>query len=225
MNPESFKQESEQKLYIIRDIEGQPNREELEIVREIEKKLSKHPSFIGLALFGSVISGVSTESSDIDLYVLCDESKFKDEKDYLDFTKTLKNTSIEQSERSNKKIQAILEIVTIEGIIAEIKRYFEGYINYFPETILADMSRLTTGKKIGKYRKAISEELHKLPVKNQREAGEKITESIVRRDILSLGKRMERIPELSKQEHREVLEKRKEMWQKRVKKVWGLEYQ
>ncbi len=232
---EKIKERLETKLYVPRDVKGEPNREELKIVRDIEKELSKHSSFIGIAPFGSIISGHSIKDweynpveqkiyeSDIDLYVLCDNSKFRDEKDYLDFAETLKNTCLEESEKNNrKKIQAILEIISIQGLIRDIKHYFDGNIEGFPETKLAEMSRVITGKKIEFYRKQISDELQKLSISKQQEAVDKITESLVRRDEISLSKRKKRMPELTKREHEEILEKRKEMWQRRVQKVWGL---
>lgn len=71
ISPESF----EKKLYIPRDAEGEPNREELKKIREIENILKNHPAFVGLAPFGSIIKGYSKGDSDIDINIIYDSSK------------------------------------------------------------------------------------------------------------------------------------------------------
>ena len=43
MSKESF----ETKIYMPRDVEGKPNTEALNLIREIEEKFENNPSFIG----------------------------------------------------------------------------------------------------------------------------------------------------------------------------------
>ena len=53
MNPESL----EKKTYITRDIEGEPNIQELAEVRQIEAKLGTIPEFVSVVGEGSIFKG------------------------------------------------------------------------------------------------------------------------------------------------------------------------
>lgn len=224
MNPESLKGNLEQKLYIPRDVEGEPNRKELEIIRELEKELSKHPAFIGLSPYGSIVSGYSINSetykSDIDLMILFDSEKIKIDQDYIDdYMQGIRN----KLKLNLKKIRLqhfVVEIINVKEIINRIKSETEK--KPFPKVTLSVMSQVIIGSKINDYREIIARELQKLSPEKQKEAIDKIVESLSIMDQLSLRKRKKRMPELLEQEHEEVLEKRKAMWKKRVEKIWGI---
>lgn len=221
MNPE-FQHQAETKLYIPRDVEGKPSREELQTIKEAEKKLSKIPGFVGLAPFGSVVSGYENNASDIDLGILYDSQK--DANAYKLLDEYRKTVSEELSKNSKREVNFGLIDINTKNLIEDLNTALASQkeITNSPWVRLADMSMLVTGKKIEKQREIIKQELLRLSLEQQQEIASQIMNVLESWDNFSLTKRKERIPELSEQEHQEIMEKRKEMWKHRVEKVWGL---
>lgn len=231
---EKQKKRMETKLYVVRDVDGEPNREEIEIVRELEKELSKHPAFIGVSLFGSAISGYSTnqeefnsefgtiDKPDLDLYVLYDLKKFSEDQDVSDFYSLVKEIIFDIVRKHHKEIDVKKMGINRKEIIEGIRLLPTQERNTSTEIDLAVMSRVISGETINEIREEVKVELRNLSVLSRTLILKKIVDNLVERDILSLKKRKKRMPKLSEEQHREILEKRKKMWRKRVQKIWGI---
>lgn len=223
------KERMETKLYLPRDVEGKPNKEELKIVGKIEKELSKYPSFIGVALLGSVVTGYNNsdgepdygdegkQESDIDMLLLFDRNKITSGYEFDDIDANNFKLAVDLEQEHGKRIHFAYLVINTDEIKGKLKN-LEG----FPVVTLADMSRLVTGKKINEYRKPIVEEIKKLSPEEKKEFVDILTQYLFDIDTPSLEKRKERMPDLTLEEHKDILEARKEMWRKRVQKIWGI---
>lgn len=219
----------ETKLYVPRKVDGEPNREELEIIKGIEEKLSQHPAFIGVSGFGSSIAGYGNKSldSDVDIKLIYDESKFKDLEDNIEFLEMVKsifpNGALEPNFINGKKIHFFREMLYIDQIEHDFKSYSK---EYYPEHFLvhgiAEISRIVTGDKINKYRAKITRLIQDLPKDRRDRLMNLVIDLLSEFDKKSLVKRSSRMPEVANQKQQEILEKRKEMWKKRVEKIWGI---
>lgn len=224
MQRESF----EKKLFILRNIEGDPNHRELAIIRQLEDELRDNKTFIGIAPFGSVVGGYSTEKSDIDLFLLFDSSKAIDVgQEGIDNSEELYKKvdawekKVWKSERIN--INTIFRNINPQHIIHDLELGIKrGDPGEFISTIPADMSRVITGNKINQYRKVITEALNALTADQRKKLVDEIMGSLVRSDERSLQKRLDRMPALSVDEHLEIMGKREQMWWDRVQKIWNL---
>ncbi len=214
MKSESF----EKKLYIVRDIEGAPNYQELKMIRQLEERLAKDESFVGIAPFGSVVGGYSTEKSDLDLYVLYDNP------DITKIDDLGKDVDVWEQEmkEAGRKAQVLFENINSELVIQEL-REGAAYDNFgLVARKLAEMIRVVTGKKIEHYRKIISAELNTLTPEQKNELAEEVVDSIIRREQLGLRKKKERMSELSEADHQKIMDERTKMWRKRVQKIWNI---
>ncbi len=220
MKPESF----EKKLYIARNVEGEPNEQKLAILRELEKRLAEEESFVGLAPFGSAVGGYSTEESDLDVYALYDFPKGAPLDFWRNVHQEIKKIKLEIEKEQKIKIHLISTNINPQFIIDNIKLGVESKNNpgEFVGTELAEMSRIVTGKKIDQCRKVISDKLQELPAEQKQQLADSVVESLTRRDIMSLSKRIKRMNNLSEENHQKILEERKKMWRDRVSKIWRL---
>lgn len=225
MKFESF----EKNLYIPRDAKGEQNREEIELIRDLEEQLKENPSFVGIAPFGSTMEGYNTKESDIDLCVLCDgpvmESDVCDDKQaqkreqLFELFEQIKDWKQKMAE---KDVSVLTRNINISASIHDLRRGVErGNPGEFVASTLADMTRVVTGKKIANYRSAVKKEIDAFEEEKKETIFGQIVESLIRREDLSISKRKERMPELSEQDHERIMEVRKKMWQKRVEKIWG----
>lgn len=232
MNPEQFEQESYRKLYVARNVEGEPNREELKVIKNIEKALSKNPNFIGIAPFGSVVGGYKaipeynettreTEGSDLDIHVLYDGA-YSDENNPIE--DDVREACATETARSGISIHKTYEPVSIEKVSADLKRHFSEEKTSYSSCMgmLASLSRVVTGKKVDDYRGKIIKILADLSSEQQDEVAEDITEDLAQEDQLSLAKRIGRLPAISEEEHHNILNERRQMWLGRVLKIWKL---
>lgn len=217
------KERMKTKLYIPRNVEGKPNTEKLGIIKDVEKVLSKCPAFIGLAPFGSVVSGTNMESSDIDMFVLYDVAipKTTDEiptNEIREVYETLWQC-VAEYRKDDVKIEALPRGIPLDAIVKDInEKHFDGDTAAY----LSDMSRVVSGRKIDQYRKIISKRLQRLSDEEKEQFADIITKILTKFDEVSISKRRKRIHDFTEEDHREILEKRKEMWVKRVKKIWGI---
>lgn len=65
------------KVYVARNVEGEPNLHAMSSIRKIEKKLKSIPQFISLLPEGSMFKGYSVNKSDLDLTILFDSGGIK----------------------------------------------------------------------------------------------------------------------------------------------------
>lgn len=217
MKKESF----ERKLFIPRDVEGMPNKEELESARYFERALAPYKEFVGLSLLGSIIAGYSAEGSDIDIHILWDASENPSSISAL--LKKAYELRRELKEIRGEEVQYDFTFLNINAFQHDLELGKQkGDFDSFVGRALVDLSRLAIGGKIELYRKKFVEAIHHLSQEDQREIFKAIIERLVDADKVRLGKRRERVPELSEAEHEKVLEMRQKMWEKRVKKIWGI---
>lgn len=202
-------------LYIFEDVAGNPNKEDLEFLYSLQEELSKKDGFVGLALFGSMVSGYSIEESDIDLYMLYDDPKTLGSEIGAKLWKEIQNLTKNQ----RRKFNILGHNINFEFLMY----YIKGDINSAQlATELGAMSRLVTGDKIETYRNKFVAELGKLPKEKKLIVLNNIIESLSQKDAASLAKRKERMPNLSDEDHKNILNARKNMWEKRVKEIWNL---
>lgn len=210
----------ENKLYTARDIEGEPNFKELEMIRQLEDRLNKNESFVGIAPFGSMVSGYSTAESDIDIFVLYDDPGIT-KIDNLEEQAELWEREIK---RSGIDADILFQNINLKLILQDLRVGIKlGRPHEFISPALTQLSRVVTGKRIEHYRRIVSAELQKLTSEQKEKVIDVIVERLVRRDELSLYKRKKRMPELSEEDHQRILEARATKWRKRVQKVWSLE--
>jgi predicted nucleotidyltransferase len=218
MKFESF----EKKLYLARDLEGAPNHEQIEVIRALEKRLEENETFVGLAPFGSVVSGYSTKESDLDVYALYDWPLGISSETWN--AQKIDEIKQEIEKEYGIKINFIPQNINPEHIVHDIGLGVQkDDPGEYVATAMAEMTRIVTGKKIDEYRKTIIEYLHGLSSKQKNQLTDSIVESLARRDGYSLFKRVNRMNEFSAEEHQRILEERRRMWNQRVLKIWDLE--
>lgn len=221
MNLESF----EKKLHIARSVEGNPNIEGIEIIRQLEREMSKYESFVGLAPFGSTLSGYGNKESDVDVLILYDEPDINSA-DKSDYDKLWPRAFEwqEEMQKNGHKVDFILQNVNLDYLLRSLKFWISDRGNlgeYVPESLEA-MTRVVTGNKIEKYRKELAAKLRELDPEQKRIVADEILKSLLKRDESSLSKRKRRMPKLSKEGHQKILDERTKMWRGRVQKIWNL---
>ena len=215
MNPESFKN----KLYIARNVEGDPNNEDLALLHSLQEKLADKKGFVGIAPFGSIVTGYSSTESDFDLVDLYD-----DPDDYPDarngnIGNELWMEILKLTDGLKRKINIFGQNVNLELFLHSMEN---GVSNDYLIAGLAQMSGLVTGEKIADYRKKLTLELENLPTEEKTDLLNKVVDYLFEQDAKSLTKRKKRMPNLTEEEHQNILSARKDMWEKRVKEVWNL---
>ena len=181
-------------LYIPRNVEGEPNRELLDITRAMEETLQQNESFVGLAPFGSWMSGYSNEKSDIDLYVLYDSVH----QSRVAFESFLNTVEKELEAARGRRIHCKAFDVNPDLVIADIPRDVDG-CNPYVHRIQA-MTRIVTGKKIDHYRGELAQKLHRLTPAEQQAVSNDTFRSLSNSDAESFGKRKKRMFDFSEEE-------------------------
>ncbi len=226
----------ETKLYIARDIEGNPNREDLRAIREIEEELKKHPCFIGIAPFGSTMRGYGENypvykrihGTDLDITIIYNDEKLSN-KEIIKFhnqvTHSIANINLKRHVHvsfcglSDKKIEKDIEsIKKIENQASNPQHLENSHLIKF----LYNASMACSGNKIEEYREEIREKLNKLPAHVKKMTLHSLLKKIFYVEEMSVGKRKRRLPKLAESDHAKIIEQRIIMWRKRIKKIWGL---
>ncbi|HEY4493910.1 MAG TPA: hypothetical protein VJB95_00550 [Candidatus Paceibacterota bacterium] len=215
MNPDAFTK----KLYIPRNFEGKPNKRELAVLRKLEDELSNDLHFVGLVPHGSTVAGYSTLNSDLDVIAMHDCWEPEGEGKYvvkmLDTAKkiTLKTGVPIHLVPTNVNIIKTQELNYLDGFDRE-KKLFEIV------HILGVLTRLAIGGKVEQYRKAYIVWLKGLSVEKRKTIKTDLLALLFKRDDQSVAKRSQRIKD--PEELTTILDERKDMWEKRVAKIWGL---
>ncbi len=161
---ESYKKEypesAKQKFAIPRDAEGKPNQEIFGITRDFVEKLSKYPSFIGAAPYGSKMKGYSVEDSDTDIAIFTELPK--------DITSVEEN--IERSELRREALEASYGHGGPDAVHIEYHDLDEGTIrraivdsnNYPTRIALVNFFGIVAGPKVEEYRKIIAKHINAL---------------------------------------------------------------
>lgn len=205
----------ENKLFILRDIGGRPNKEAIQTVREIEQRLSSNPEFIGLALRGSIIRGYSTKTSDVDLTILWDSSLSSD---YFSTLRKFQNIAEEKSMNSTREPRGEFKVRDINpSIISGVSK------SHLDERALANIFRLVTGKKIEAYRQYWIESLQKIPKKDREKILNGTAYELAYDDLLGWDKMVERISGIKRPPVKlENLAFRRRLWQEQIEKIPGV---
>lgn len=215
----------EKKLYVPRDIGGEPVPEVFEVVRQLEEKLQKYPRFVGIALLGSSVGGYGTESSDIDLRILYDPRYLEREKN---MSETLWNVVVavcREREKENKKH------ISPELVSLDPERDMNSFKQWGSDDMaraVANTARVMSGEKIGDYRKRYREVLHTLSSSSQQKIIEEALKILSDEDLSRLHTRAWRTAELEKKDVKEtyveqekILVARQKLWRNRIQKFFG----
>lgn len=210
----------ETKLYIPRNVEGKPNKKELEIIREFDNRLRKYKEFIGISPLGSVMKGYNLNNlndsienrSDLDLGLMVDVSGAGDE--------VINNLYAEAKEIAEKcrtdenGVYVSLEFFPID--LASLKK--EAMDDLSIKTI-ASVCRLVTGHRIDYYRKEIKTIFNELDKDKQERILKRVLKLIEGLEVKSsIGKLLQRKPELENRRE-EIINAQKVMWKKRIENI------
>jgi len=209
------------KLIDATDIEGTKNQEAFNIARDIEKKLSLFPNFVGVVPFGSRVKGYSSEEkgSDYDMDILIDGDM-----EMLPPLNHLMDFIDEQYLEKGIKIHLNPILLTLNEILTEIKYLDEPRSPYvdmssFKPLLEADsLLNAGIGPKINVWREKVKSEISKLPSEKKERMYQKFTDSLLQRDESSLKKISERIQDFNREEY---LNARRKLWNKRVRNLFG----
>lgn len=191
-NVYSIKESLEKKVFVLRYLDGKPNREATTAIRKAEGELSKHPEFVGLALRGSAARGYAREDSDIDVVILYDSSRNENRK-------SRKNA--DDNNRVKERFRSLAEEIYVKTHHRVNPRFQD--IN--PKTLmpnersdpdyykLADIFLLVTGKKIDGYRKHWSNYFNELKKTEQKPKINAIVHALADEDVRGYDKMVERI--------------------------------
>lgn len=211
MNPESF----EKKIYIPRDIDGEPRIQELTEVRQIEAKFDDFPEFVSVVGEGSIFKGYSVETSDIDLVLLYDSSDRKynsDEyweqrRELSETAKKIKEEIWEQRKEEKQRPRNItFRLIDVNQDILENQFKRKRYDQ------LAYLLKLSTGKKIESYRSYWIKKINSLPEDEKVQVVEKLTEILNSSDF-DPETLSDRVPTLEKEN---LFKARRNLWKKRI---------
>lgn len=215
------------KLYLARSAEGESNKEHLELLREFASEMGEYPEFVGLAPKGSVVKGYSNEISDIDVTILFDSGKLrennidrdKDEEEFLGETETLRKYKTEGIQFFFLDLNFELNTESFD-IQAEDA---ENSMGYFFKKTLVELTKITLGDDVENYREVYKEKLNTIKEEHKREKiKQMVVKLLLNEDKIGMTKLVQRHPEL--EGHRqEILDSRRELWEKRYDKIWGEE--
>jgi predicted nucleotidyltransferase len=223
-----------EKLFVPRDLEGQLNKKPLEIARQLNDEFEKEKGYVGLMVFGSSVEGFySNKDSDLDVYFMYDSSLY-DKKNFFG-KKVRENFFYKVDCLIKKQIQNIKEE---HGKKVQVPNWFRCDIN--PSKLisnlqskniglesgavvrLAELMGLAVGNKIENYRKIFSQYLQSLSKDEQLALKERIIKLKVEQAETSHRKRIERNENFSEESKKEFIQKRRELWIKRIEKIYGI---
>lgn len=214
-SPESYKKEypesAKGKFAIPRDAEGKPNKEVFELARSFVDKLSKYPSFIGVAPYGSKMKGYSSaEDSDTDIAI------------FTEFPNPTKTDELaEVNELRKDALETAYAYGGPEHVHIQYYDFNEGTIkhsivnhNFYPGRMaLATFFGVTTGPKVEQYKKLIAEEVNNLSEERKKDFIDDLVDMAVGMEDSRTETVQERIP--STKEH-DLGGARAELWEKRI---------
>jgi predicted nucleotidyltransferase len=198
------------KLFDATDIEGKKNKLVFEICERVNGECSKSQEFIGVFPFGSQTKGYNNGESDIDIYVLKEESS--ESADTNNVSKVLENIKKEYKEKN-------VNVNFFDDKFGDMELRNFSNVNLTTGTFVGWSALLWSkgrGPKIEYWRNKIKEEINKLPEEQKEEKVTAIVSSLMRRDRHSFPKMEERTAEF---DERLWLDGRRKMWESRVRKM------
>jgi hypothetical protein len=217
------------KLYSIRNIEGEHNKEDVEILRAIEEKVKDQPWVIGFIPYGSSFKGYSNvergdsfedpKVSDLDIEMLIDNTAPKAE-----LTQSLKEIRQMVSDVYPKQ-NLHLVVSRIDMTVAEedAQLYmlpFDTRPSGLPYMV-AEISRLVTGHKVDEYRERFKTMIDKMSEENKLILMDLALHHLIYTEQESMKKMADRL-NLDENKQQELLEARGALWKNRLEKIWGI---
>jgi len=217
-------------LVFASDSRGKLEERIFEVARQLEKKFSKYPWFIGVAPFGSRVKGYSlpNEGSDIDVAVLYDSSiSGMSSGACWAFVQ-------EECKSAEKDFDKNLVAVPYDLKLPKLETFLQRPLGKGIEAILFTgglMHLCTTGfgPKVDEYARAIGDAINKLPIRNRTMVVNRITGDILideNKARVTEGKIRDRIrgmEKVSDEEFKGLVESRKSHWRKHVVEVLGIQ--
>ena len=127
----------------------------------------------------------------------------------------------EFKKRGQRDVSTGARNINPEGIFERLPEDAEALCSF--TGVIADMSRTITGSEINHYRRLYKDEFRKIPPALQRRVIEDAVAQLVEDDAPSAKKFLQRvksIKESTEKEVSEILEKRRELWKRRLEKLW-----
>ena len=164
-SPESYRKEypksAESKFAIPRNKDGEPNPEVFKITKDFVEKLSKYPSFIGAAPYGSKMRGYSNEDSDTDIAIFTQPPTDSNSTDQHAEQYELRRDALEATYAHGGPDAIHIQYYDLDE--NAIKHSIANH-NFYPGRMaLASFFGVVSGPKIDEYRKLIAELVNALP--------------------------------------------------------------
>lgn len=204
------------KLYLMRDTEGEPNKEQLDIIRDIETQLKKYDFFVGISPFGSTTKGYNNETSDLDIYII-----IKDQEDGMDeFNKHI--SKIEKKAKNDSPyLHIFVDQIDMEFVKDNLHTpYYADGVGRTGIHMIADLCRITTGKKIDELRLDVIKLIEEYPPEEKDRLKERLATYLTKEDMSSVEKIKNR--NTGNFDEKKYIDSRKEMWLQRVEKTLGI---
>lgn len=206
----------DKKLYILRDIEGEKNEKFIEALRYIEKELSQHPWFIGIAPYGSQTKGYATEDSDIDVYIFADID-FPAPNSILDLILDLDG---KVKEKFGFDVHHQVRDVGKERLVRIFNEV--GFSEFFAIDELKVMSKMAIGPKIDTLRQYVREIIESLPEERRDKILNRALYFIQQEEAKS-GEKIRQRLSISDEEWEQIKKERMDLWKRRLETLWGYE--
>jgi hypothetical protein len=218
-SPESYRKEypksAKEKFAIPRNKDGEPNEEVFKITKHFAEKLSKYPSFIGVAPHGSKMKGYSDVESDTDLAIFTDEPSTDERFKPID----LRKEALEISYLFGGPDQIHIEYYNVNK--GELQYAIRNSNNYPGRIALVNFLGLATGPKVLEYRKIFADEVNKLPDDKRTKFIRDIIEVALSLEASRTGEINERIPET---DGAHLGTFRTDLWEKRISNILTTQY-
>lgn len=206
-------------LYETRDIEGNQSGEAVRFVHDLHRALEDIPEFIGIDLYGSSVKGYANQYSDIDIRILMEASN-KDISIKMEANKrcrALKDQYNYGEGNNNEKIQHEYYWID-ENLISSVMK--SDRYNARKVGPLMPLFRKITGERIENIRNSIRSEFEQQSSERKKEFITAIVNSIHFFDWdMSILDENEKMDERVGGVPAYLGEKRKEMWERRVKSI------
>ena len=205
----SFLKRFDEELFIPRNVYGELNDDVLSFSDDIVHRFSKHKFFVGVTLRGSQIRGYSLPDSDADIRILYDSSDPSYSVEKLD-------SIFDEIQTKPKKVSVKLFWCDMGGPDAGLSGEHLGY---------NALCELSFGSRVEEYRKRFSESLKALSKEKRTQVLQEILLDLLYYETSRIPVLKERIPEfaaLSQMQVSAIMQKRKTMWEERIREVFEL---
>lgn len=210
----AFLSRFERELFIPRNARGETNEAALDFADEVANAFSRYPCFVGVTLRGSNIRGYSTPDSDIDVNIWYDSKDPAYTVDDLDLMFGKLNTM-----KRNKKLDVHIRWCDMRGESGDVADLVGSQRPY------AALCELTFGPRIEEYRTKLAGNLKRLDPERRSEALRRILIDLLYYETTRVPDMKDRIPEfrnLSAGELERIMNKRKTMWEARIREVFEI---